>query len=614
MAWAAVPAAFAAEAGASSVTVTTLVAPVYEEARTFGTDENGAPTLAAVRQDGKWGYIDAGGKMVIQPQYDYAGAFREGLAIVSRRAGNVYGLYLVDRRGGETPIRSYTGAVMAVSDPSGISDAWGCYDGVVYIHSLPVGLDGQPIYSDDWDLNLYYANGPAPSSYMTGPCVDGVIPMATSGLLKNRYNRESGEWEVDWNNQIPVVVNFYMDKTGRVIKSFEPTEMGTGKAGLIEVYAPDESGLAVAMYGTINEAWTWGSARLGALKADGSWAVEPAYNQTRCLTGGTYFSEGVWTVRRGEKWGAVDPTGREIIPAQYEAMLTFGNDLAPVRENGTWHYVDKQHNSYQIGAPEGGAATNIVAASNFNNNIATVYDGIRAYCVANTPVNGVLPAVKGTEDLALSAYFPDYTGSGELGTVNLVGGIVTVEKDGKWGYLKLEFHLTDLNPFEDVHLGDWFYDAVQFAVKHGLMNGTAADQFSPGGVSTRGQLMTILAREAGVETSGSVPWYQKGLDWAVSHKVSDGTNPDRAITREELAVMLYRYADPPAAGTSGLDSYADAGRVSSWARDAMAWAVANGVVTGFTDNTLRPQATATRAQMAVMLQRFIEKGLAPING
>ena len=158
--------------------------------------------------------------------------------------------------------------------------------------------------------------------------------------------------------------------------------------------------------------------------------------------------------------------------------------------------------------------------------------------------------------------------------------------------------------FVDVAKSDWFADAVAYVTDKGLMNGTGSDTFSPNASTTRGMLMTVLARYAGEDTTGGAPWYQKGMEWAKAHGVSDGTNPEVNITREQLVTMLYRYAGSPAASGS-LTGFADASSVSSYAVNAMQWAVANGIVNG-SNGKLNPQNNATRAQVAAILMRFCE--------
>lgn len=143
--------------------------------------------------------------------------------------------------------------------------------------------------------------------------------------------------------------------------------------------------------------------------------------------------------------------------------------------------------------------------------------------------------------------------------------------------------------FVDVAKSDWFADAVAYVTEKGLMNGTGSDTFSPS-----------------ASTTGSTPWYQKGMDWAKANGVSDGTNPTVNITREQLVTMLYRYAGSPAASGS-LSDFADASTVSSYAVNAMQWAVENGIVNG-SNGKLNPKNNATRAEVAAILMRFCEMG------
>ena len=153
---------------------------------------------------------------------------------------------------------------------------------------------------------------------------------------------------------------------------------------------------------------------------------------------------------------------------------------------------------------------------------------------------------------------------------------------------------------------NWYADAVKYVTDKGLMNGTDDNQFSPSATTTRAMLMTVLARYAGEDTTGGATWYEKGMEWAKAKGVSDGTNPNANITREQLVTMMYRYAGSPKADGK-LDSFSDAASVSTYAADAMQWAVANGIVNGL-NGKLNPQNNATRAQVAAILMRFCEMG------
>ena len=151
---------------------------------------------------------------------------------------------------------------------------------------------------------------------------------------------------------------------------------------------------------------------------------------------------------------------------------------------------------------------------------------------------------------------------------------------------------------------NWYADAVKYVTDKGLMNGTDDNQFSPSATTTRAMLMTVLARYAGEDTTGGATWYETGMNWAKAKGVSDGTNPNANITREQLVTMMYRYAGSPKADGK-LDSFSDAASVSTYAADAMQWAVANGIVNG-SNGKLNPQNNATRAQVAAILMRFCE--------
>lgn len=159
-------------------------------------------------------------------------------------------------------------------------------------------------------------------------------------------------------------------------------------------------------------------------------------------------------------------------------------------------------------------------------------------------------------------------------------------------------------PFTDVSVSDWFYDYVTYVYANGLMDGVSATEFNPNGTMTRAMLWTILARIDGEEISGAT-WAEDARAWAMADGISDGTNANGFVTREQFATMLYRYAGEPTVSGS-LSAFTDAGSVSGWANDAMLWATQNGIITGVTSTTIDPQGTATRAQAAAMLMRFME--------
>lgn len=159
---------------------------------------------------------------------------------------------------------------------------------------------------------------------------------------------------------------------------------------------------------------------------------------------------------------------------------------------------------------------------------------------------------------------------------------------------------TDVSPYA------WYAEAVEYVTVQGLMNGVGEGEFAPGATVTRAMVWTVLARMDGENTEGGSAWYSKARTWAMENGVSDGANPEAAITREQLATMLYRYCGSPAVSGS-LSGYADGSSVSDWAEDAMLWAIEQGLIEGVGDNKLAPAADTTRAQLAQILMRFDKK-------
>lgn len=159
--------------------------------------------------------------------------------------------------------------------------------------------------------------------------------------------------------------------------------------------------------------------------------------------------------------------------------------------------------------------------------------------------------------------------------------------------------------FVDVSRADWFYDYVQYVAQNGLMEGTTRTAFEPNASMTRAMFWTVLARIDGETITGDA-WKTLAQTWAVESGISDGTNADALITREQMVTMLYRYAGSPVTGGMAISEFTDGSSVSDYAADAVTWALSEGILTGMGDGILAPQGTATRAQAAAMLMRFVE--------
>ena len=178
-------------------------------------------------------------------------------------------------------------------------------------------------------------------------------------------------------------------------------------------------------------------------------------------------------------------------------------------------------------------------------------------------------------------------------------------------------------PFSDVRIADWFYNDVKYVYEKGMMAGTAADVFAPNATTTRAMIVTILYRlEGSPAVTGTsafvdVPagqWYTDAVNWAAANQIVKGTSattfaPNASITREQMAAILYRYAQYKGYDVTkkaDLSGYSDNGQVSAYAKDALAWANAAKLINGVTNTTLAPQGNATRAQVSAILHRFCD--------
>ena len=244
-----------------------------------------------------------------------------------------------------------------------------------------------------------------------------------------------------------------------------------------------------------------------------------------------------------------------------------------------------------------------------------------------------IPSVQGTYNtyIDLTKYVPTWRGHAFIGwysersLTNKVSGVcLTKDVTVYAGWRMDENPGTGVNPFTDISEKDWFYGDVMFVYENGLMLGTSKTLFSPHGTAMRGMMATILWRMEG----SPVPkgknsftdveagkWYADAITWTTENGIFAGYGkdkfcPDDPITREQLAAIFYRYADYKGYDLTvkgDLDKFKDADKITDYAKTAMQWAVGSGLVKGKSCNLLDPQGTATRAEIAAMLHRFIEK-------
>ena len=231
----------------------------------------------------------------------------------------------------------------------------------------------------------------------------------------------------------------------------------------------------------------------------------------------------------------------------------------------------------------------------------------------------------------LTGYVPTWRGHTFIGwysersLMNKVSGVYLTKDMTVYALWRVDENPnTGANPFTDVSEKDWFYGDVMFVYENGLMLGTSKTLFSPHGTATRGMMATILWRMEGSPAPKGKnsftdvvagKWYADAITWAAEKGIfagygKDKFGPDDPITREQLAAIFYRYADYKGYDLTvkgNLDTFKDADKITDYAKTAMQWAVGSGLVKGKSGNLLDPQGTATRAEIAAMLHRFIEK-------
>lgn len=357
------------------------------------------------------------------------------------------------------------------------------------------------------------------------------------------------------------------------------------------------------------------------------------YDGTFTLSGGTLFGAGMEPSAGTQAYiavGETSPSGGDMgggpngqgggqgMTPPGDTNGTNGNPPTPSTDaNGTTdgNRPTKPSGGNMNGGQQGGAPANRESALGIKEgSVITVQDSSGKTLYTATALGSMSSVIFSSADIKEGETYTvlvDGTSVGtaeaKLGTTDSSSSMSTF-KPGQGGQPNQNGSQATVGSFKDVPQNSWFASAVQYVTSNSLMNGTSTTAFSPSATMSRGMLMTVLARYAGESTEGGTVWYEKGMNWAKNKGISDGSAPNRNITREQLAAMLYRYAGEPD-GAADLSAYTDAGSVSAYAEKAVQWCVKNGILTGKTSSTLAPKATATRAECAAMLQRFAEHNM-----
>lgn len=591
-----VPAAFAAEMETErgTLTYTEAIQPQYEEAGRFA--DNG---LAAVKKNGKWGYIDTSGKTIIPFRYEMAFIFHEGRALVCTEAtaeyewieGTYYDVGFIDEKGNYTPFIEFGERVQLLAGQYDTNDLY-FHNGFVLF--IPV--------SDIRDFaHLYATDGTALDlgGWMPdGRLNEGLIPAV-----------EDGTWRVGW-----------VDTSGNIIKDFS-TDWDEETPVYISRVLPFNQGLAPVWQATWDPETGETSYLLGFMDRGFQWVVRPQftdyiYSNSR-TTYQLFGTTGLAMVQKDGKYGAIDKTGKTVIPFQYDELWPISAGMMVFKENGKYGYLDADTLAVAIPAQ-------FERASSFGElGLAVVTDGTKTYLIDKQG-----SAVPGANKLDASTYFIDY----EDGTwaVNEPEEYVVIQKNGSYGYGRIEY-LTTLPAVGE--MDSWAYDLVVTSIKENLVPATLQNLYQND--ITRGEFCDLVIQTIetalGKEISDVVKEQTgKGLSaYQAAYPFTDSTDynviaanalgivsgrgngifdPYASITRQEAAAMLTRVAQVLGADTANAPSadFSDGTSVASYFVNAVNFVYQNNIMGGTGDNSFTPLGTYTREQSYITVYRLVQ--------
>lgn len=609
--------AMALPAAASEVTFTTLIAPKYEDAGRF------SDGLAAVKQGGKWGYINEDGKTVIPFQFDKAYPFSEGLAIVGKieqqegwhwtgeldewdnwvmedSLGDAYVWYILDMTGKTTPltldITTWDDDIGDVVDRE--IPLYGYCHEVDYIDVEPVFYNG-------------YVNLRAYSIFNNAEYSDirNVVYDRQGGYL------DLGEWVVDGSLAegrfaafMPYSVGYrFYDEAGNVL--LEDSGEYTGFAGSFN------QGLAPV--------WFYGNYELGT---DGGYGfidttgklVIPAqfdgYFYMNTTTEAKLFNDGIASMEENGKWGGIDKTGKTVIPFVYDHLNSFLEGLAVAEKGGKCGVIDTANKTV--------IPFEYDRLSGFSNGLCVAVKDGRAFCIDRYGKE-----IPGSDTVDADIYFP---GGLENDAILTPGEIIVVEEGGKYGYMEMTYTADLPKPSE---MDSWAYEEIVAAIEAGLIPNSYQNQYKTS--ITRAdfaalavELITtatgktaeeLVKEETGMTMDQLVATYPfiDASDDAILAASALGIingkgegvfDPYGQLTRQDAATMLMRagkylgLTDPEGDAVT----FSDDAAIAAYAQEAVDYVNALGVMKGTSDTTFTPRGTYTRQQAYLTFYRLYE--------
>jgi len=580
--------AFAAEDPTGTLTITEIIAPVYEDAGSFNDG------LAPVMKDGKWGYIDTDNNVVIPFIYDVAYGFSEGLAIVGTIyqelvSGNdelyidyTYSIGSIDKNGNYTQFYApsyYTDEMeelVLYSNYVNNNYEYQYYNGYCLINGMLYDIDGKAI-----DLEGVYP-------YFTP--TEGTIVGAKEAIYGMYYFRILND-------------DFQLEQIGS--DDFETYTARPFNQGLAPFYIVD--------WETETGAW-------GFIDKTGKIVIPAQYPDimvTNQFTEFKVFGEtGMATAMNQDgKWGMIDKTGKVVIPFKYDAMHMYSEGLVAFCLDGKYGYLD--HNGKVA------IENKYKAATPFNNGLALVHDGEKAYLIDRYG-----NPVKGSEKANINTYFK--TASDGSFIVYTIDTYLIIEEDGKYGYSKIDY--TPALPKAD-QMDSWAYPEVTSAIEEGLVPVSLQNMYTKNITrkefanlvirfieTVRGkEIADIVAEITGKSLESHIRTYPfadcantdviaasaLGIIGGKGNRVFD---PYANITRQEAAAMLARTANVLGIKTTGaITDFADSKSFATWATDSINTVVELGVMKGVSDNRFDPSSNYTREQAFITFYRLLLK-------
>ena len=627
------------------ITYTEVIAPEYEAV------ENFSDGLAAVKKDGKWGFADTGGSVVIDFQYDDVHDFSDGLAPVKKdrmwgfidHNNNVVVDFQYDRAYEFSEGKS---VVHAFEDIEHTDGNWYFDAGFVSVDGTYTPFECPEKYERFRGPYFILANGGKYSGGIIGfdMASDFGVPVYlynSSGELIStsdaRITNEPNEGLIPtqyleyetWKN-----LGGWMDMDGNIVHQYKVEFFGPGET--VEGYwgvtttqsyrhiywvGPFTGGMAPAIEATYNAETDEYTELMGFIdRATFDWipGLEPQFESYAYAFGDNYgplalFVNGLAMVTKDGKRGAIDKRGNTVIPFQYELSLTVAEGRIAFQQDGKWGYLSAAA-PYEVVIP-----AQYERVTMFHNGLAAAYDGTDAFLI-----DWYGNRVPGMDTLDPSVYFEDD------GIVHTPGEYVIIKRDGKYGIGHIEF-LPDLP--EKTQMDDWAYDEVVEAIEEDLVpvdlqnlyhNDITRIEFCRVAVqtveATLGQDIAGVVKE---KTGRSLS------DWQNEYPFNDTTSrdviaayalgiingygngrfaPNSRISRQEAAVMLSRVAKLVGVDTTGVEGtvFTDGDKTADWATEAMNFVSHYGIMQGIGNDTFDPHGTYTREQSYMTVLRLFQ--------